>query len=407
MRAMMMALKSPWLGSQKFEQFLSYFPGLWLGSIALGTSVEAICFILAIISIMLQRNAWSRIRNNYPHIWFWSLLSIAVWMTISLFWTPFWDHEAWFNLKKVYRLLLLPMMMLGFDDENHRLRALQVFIFMMLVPSVICVLNFFEWIQFRDNDPGHIFYNHILTGFQMCFAAYLSLVLFYQKYLNDDNKAFGYLGLAIFFSLVVTCANTGKMAYVLYFVLMVHAMLHMGGKRVRWTLFAGMSLILMAMLFLSPTFHQNVHSLKDNVQQFHQGDKATTLGFRVQFHHFAYVLFKKHWFVGGGAGSYVHWFKMLNPVPEWTLPPNSHSQYWLIATEHGIVGLVLWAIFLIYLALVSMHVPLYGQIWRGFMLAVLINSFTDNVLNYCIGYLFLGLTAMMLAVAHQNRPRAF
>ncbi|NBX84377.1 MAG: hypothetical protein EBQ95_02060 [Gammaproteobacteria bacterium] len=403
MTVLMPPMRWSLMRSQKLENVLAYLPGLWMGSIVLGTSIEAICFFLALISIAFQPNAWVRIRNYYPHIWFWSLLSIALWMTISLFWTPLWDHEAWFNLKKVYRLLLLPVMMLGFDSDEKRMRALHAFVIMMLIPAMICVLNFFHVIQFRDEDPGHIFYNHILTGFQLCMAAYLSMVMFHQRHLKNDPKAYIYLAVGIALSLVVTCANSGKMAYVLYFVLMGHAFFYMSGKHSRWFLFGGMMVIVMGMFFMSPMVHTGIESLYKNVHQFEQGEKATTLGFRIQFHHFAYTLFKKHWFAGGGAGSYVHWFKILNPVPEWDRPPNSHSQYWLVASEHGLIGLMLWALFLGYLALMSVHVPFYGQIWRGFMLAVLINSFTDNVLNYCIGYMFLGITAMMLVAAHQTK----
>ena len=49
------------------------------------------------------------------------------------------------------------------------------FLVTMVLSCVLSMLKFVHLLHWRDADPGHLFYNYILTGFMFAFAAFLLL----------------------------------------------------------------------------------------------------------------------------------------------------------------------------------------------------------------------------------------
>ncbi len=370
-----------------------WLPALWVGSIPLGVSTEAIFMVLAILCILAQPNTLTELRQFTTSKWFYSLLSILIWTSLSLFWAPSIHHESLSVVKKLMQFFLIPIFMLGFTNQSIKDRALHCFLISSLLPLCISAYKFtyvFQWVPY--NDPGQIFYNHILTGFIAAFAAYVSL----SYYLETKKNI--YLLPLFLFTIQIFILNTGKMAYVEYFILTLFAIWPHTSNRLKiLSLLAiiGLSFIL---LICSPNVYQNVQSTLHDLQIYQQGQKATSLGFRAQFFSFAFQLFQKHWLIGNGPGSYYYWFQQLNPVPEWPFAPNAHNQYLFILAEEGIMGLGLWIIFF-YNLWPDCHFKLFfNRIFSGFLLLIIISGLTDTVLNVsCPSYLLIAMAAIALS----------
>ena len=189
-----------------------WLPALWVGSIPLGVSIEAIFMVLAILCILAQPNTLTQLRQFTTLKWFYSLVTILVWTALSLFWAPSIHHETLSVVKKLMQFFLIPIFMLGFINQTIKDRALHCFLVSSLVPLCISAYKF-TWIPY--GDPGQIFYNHIITGFIAAFAAYISLSYFLETKKNI------YLSPLLLFTIQVFIFNTGKMAYVEYFILML------------------------------------------------------------------------------------------------------------------------------------------------------------------------------------------
>jgi O-antigen ligase len=380
------------MNTLSLQQLLRYCPVVWVGAIALGPSIESVCFVLMLFSICVQPHALHRITEHAKQPWYIALLLIAAWTTLSSLWAPHWDLETWFSLKKIYRLLLVPLIMLVLNDPLTKQRALDCFLFTMSITALLALAKYNHWLIWRDEDPGHLFYNHIITGFMAAFAAYLSLTLCIIK------RYWVYGLLWLLFSLQILVINPGKMACGLYLVLMIRMMWIYRKNAWLWPIIAcgGVSLL------FSPVFQQGVLSLLHDGHLFQHGERATSLGFRVQFHQFAWTLVKAHPFLGNGPGAYAYWFKQLNPVPAWLAAPNTHSQYWLIATETGLMGMLLWANALIALWRQASVCAEYGELFKALLLIIALNSLTDNVIDVSVGYLFLAFAALAFA---QNKTQ--
>ena len=109
------------------DEMLKAMPIVWVASIALGPTIETICSMLTLASFLIRPEIYHQSLKSMLTEWYLSLLAIVIWGSLSLFWAPEISHEAWSNLRKVYRLLLLPFIIQAFIDEDHCLKALDAF----------------------------------------------------------------------------------------------------------------------------------------------------------------------------------------------------------------------------------------------------------------------------------------
>lgn len=87
--------------------------------------------------------------------------------------------KAGLILKKVLKLLCIPLFILGFQNHTQKDMGLKLFVLAALIPCSLSFMKYFFQIDWHDpQDPGHVFYNHILTGFIASFAAYLALKIY-------------------------------------------------------------------------------------------------------------------------------------------------------------------------------------------------------------------------------------
>jgi len=371
------------------QKVISFFPILWLASIPLGVSIEAFALCFTLFAIFHQKNIWPRLQQNLQAPWIYPFSAILVWTFLGLIWTPHIHHDTWFQLKKLTSFFLIPLLMLGFEQEHHKKMALQALLIASLIPFVMSIAKYyFSWKLHHNDDPGHLIYNHILTGFLTSYAAFVALEFWFHE------KKSQYLFIFFLFSYQVLVINTGKMAYLLYASLILFGFWTITPKKYHLSLILLGLLSAILLVLFSPTIHQMSVNLQQEILDFFHGNKATSFGYRVQFHTFALNIFKQHWLVGAGPGAYTHLFKIINPVPSWPYAPNVHSQYWLILSEQGIVGLILWGWFIIRLIQMPMYSAFYQKLWHGLLLILLLNSFTDVVFFACPGYLMMAMAAV-------------
>jgi O-antigen ligase len=373
---------------------MSYFgPALWVASIPYGPTISSIFFVLGLLSFFIQRPQQDALLASLKTPWFFAIILLISWTLISLTWTPEFSHDTWSNVKKVLRFLFIPLLLMGLQNQNQKDMAFNGFILGMVITSFLSVIKlFFAYDWHQDLDAGHVFYNHIITGFLGVYAAFCSLYFYFEK--KSHSK--WYLFAFIIISIEVLVVNSGRASYVLYPLLILPYLWFKLDNKIRWLIPALGLLFITIILYFSNTFQLRLTETLNDLQSLHQGPKASSIGFRVQFYHFSYFLFQKHIFIGNGPGSYFYYFKLLNPVPDWPGPPNPHSQYWLILVEEGIIGMSLWTFaFLQFFRKMD-------TLGRGYIFLLLINCFSDVIFYSCPGQLFLGIAALTLCKGKQK-----
>lgn len=378
----------------------SIVPMLWLCSIPLGNTLRSILFVGCIACIFFQKQALFQIKVQLESTWF-IFLSLAIgWSMISISWAPAFEHQTKFYLNKLLFLMIFPIIVPVFSTIKKSKLVLDGFLISMLIPFSLALIKYYtHWQWHGDDDPGHLFYNHIITGLYSTFAAFVALEMFFNY-----RKAIYLLAWALF-SFQVLGINTGKMSYLLYLVILGFSLWPRCKNSYRLGFVIVLPCLILMIYQLSHTLQHGVEHLLQDWQQFQKGQADTSLGFRIQFHRFAYLQFSKHWLIGGGLGSYDHWFKVLNPVPAWTYEPNTHSQFWFFLSDTGCVGLMLWLGFFMSLTLQARKLGWYGHIFMGFLIIFTINCFSDNLLFASPTSLLIGLWGL-INQAHENNKHS-
>lgn len=366
-----------------------WLPCFWLASIPLGPSIQSILLVITLISILIDIKHFSQLKYMMREQWFIFLILAIGYSLLSLIWTPAIQSESIFYIKKNLDLLLIPILALAFQDEAQKTLALKGFLIAAFIPVLIAIyLKTFNTSIHGDFDQGHIFYNHIITGFYAAIAAFISLQFFIIEKKRLYALAF------ILFSIQCLFLNTGRFAYLLYFALLgLSIYAYIPKKYIFITIFIAL-MILIAGIGFSPVIKTGINSFLQDIQQYQHGDKQTSLGYRLQFHAFAIQQFLHHPYLGNGIGGFDALFNQLSPVPSWQFKPNTHSQYLLFACDYGLLGLFFWGGFFYYLVVNLKQAPFLHVIFYGFMLALCLNFFTDNMLYASPGHLLMALAAI-------------
>ena len=366
-----------------------------LFSLPLSTSGLDIFLVLSLSLILMTPEYWTKLKTAFSQPWFILFLLFFIYVCFACFWSEATAHAQWVVLGKYLKLLYLPILAVGFHQVELRQRALHVFMGAM---GLVCCVAWIKWlhlIKFHGDDDGYIFKNHIMTGYMMDLAAYLALAAWIK---SKGNQRVGYGCLFLLFSYHVLFIGTGRMAYLTYFVLMVIFILqYLSWKKSM----AGLLLVLTVVLgafYLSPAIQLGVENTQKELLAYQHNEKNTSLGYRVQFHQFAYDLFERHPWIGSGTSGFIDAFEKENPVPQWGARLfEPHSQYWLIAVDFGVIGLLLFTSLFIGLFAVSSQLKETGRFAAALLLSFLFACMTDSFLLYSgTGYVLVLLMSVCL-----------
>ncbi|WP_419420935.1 O-antigen ligase family protein [Legionella sp. D16C41] len=367
-----------------------------LFTIPISSSGKSIFAVLTIASILMFSEYRLQIKHVLGQAWCRALLVFVGLTLVACFWSPADIKVKLFVLEKYSKLLYLPIFLVGFRNKQVRLIGLHAFLVAMALTALLSIGKKFNILTLSYLDADQVFRNHIMTSMMMVFATYLSgYLLFRQK---GNLSRFFYGSLVIIYSYQILFINASRLGYLLYAILMILLIIQM----LNWR--QAMIGIVSVLLFwglaykVSSTMQIGVNALSDNFKYFQQS-KNTSIGFRLQFHSYAKNLFERHPLIGNGTGSFIHYFKKEDPIPAWghkLLEP--HSQYWLIAAEFGVIGLLIFAAFYCFLLKEALQLKEWRFAAIALLVSIAVGNLSDSLLFYSgSGYFFLVLMALFLS----------
>lgn len=338
-----------------------------------------------------------------------SAFFFLLWIGLACLWSPAPEVEQLIAIKKYAKLLCLPLFIVAFANSVSREWALRAFLSAM----VLCtILVFVQWIgRFNFGHytaVGSLFRNYIMLGHMTALASYLTAwraidalqQVVSSRNLFTNSAAFWiYATLFVLFSVEILFLSEGRTGYVLYFGLLMLLMLQR--FNLKQCLLGAALLIFFAVsaFYISQSFRVGVEALVDEVQQYQAGIEDSSIGDRFQFQVFSKKLFLEKPWIGHGTASLAYFFEVENPVPNWDQAKlrEPHNQYWLVAAELGVVGLILFGLFLSYLAYAILSLPTMKPLAFAVLASFLVGNMTDSLLYYSgTGYLFLMMMGLCL-----------
>ncbi|KTC98673.1 O-antigen ligase family protein [Legionella erythra] len=315
-------------------------------TLPLSMTLKSITLIGGLLAASLSPDLRQDMVKIIREPWFYAILTLFTLVLLgSITGIADWKSKLIF-INKYSKFLFIPFIALAFQHPRLRWLAIHAFLGAMTITLLISFLKALSWVTMNPvNDPGAVFHNHIVTGFYMAFAAFLSANL--ARTPKKTPLRLGYAALALLFSYQTLFINTGRTGYVIYSLLLILFL---------WQSIPARKMPLYIIIILpcallvayhSMALNTGVKAIVHDVQNYQEGNnKNTSVGFRLQFHQYAKKLFLAHPVWGTGTAGFTYSYRQEQPIPAWgknLLDP--HNQYWLIAAEYGVIGLLVLAVF--------------------------------------------------------------
>lgn len=388
------------------KRWVFFFLAVTLFAFPLSSSGKSIFLSLAVITILLIPDFRSDLLLTYKTPWSIAAGLLFFIVVLACFWSPANKTDLFFAIERYLKLLYLPILVVGFQSLKSRKTGLNCFLAAMFITALLSTLKYYGFLNFLPFDSDYVFRNHIMTGLMGAFAAYLSLLFCYEQ---KGYSRFIYLGLALLFSYHILFINGGRTGYIIYLLLILGLLVQLCNLR---QAIAG--LIIIAFLFVaayysSPVMRGRIASIPVQLSHYQTSDKNTEIGYRLQFHQYAYKLFAKHPLLGNGTGSFTYYFDLERPVPSW---PGRlwepHSQYWLMLSEYGIVGLLALLWFFAVLIKAALQLRQMRPVAIGMLLLFIVGNLSDSLLFYSgTGYFFILVISLCLGEFLEQKKLSF
>jgi O-antigen ligase len=394
--------------ASRMTKVIKFFLYGCLFCIPLSPSLKSICVNAAALCILASSEHRQKFGVIIRQYWCQATIIFFIFTLLACLWSP--SHHPMVIVFKYLKLLYLPILVLGFQDAKTRENGINIFILAMVITAILSCLKCLHYLHIKSDDPGAIFHNHIITGFMMAFAAYLAgmrvITTLRKPSTTLGMRCLPTLGMALAF-IITSCQilfiGTGRVGLVLYFLLLILLAIQFAQPKI-----AILFIILIALGLGAATFVKTQNNaiswgmakMTYDLRELKQGNKNTSLGFRLMFHTYAKKLFLQSPIYGHGTGSFAYLFKKDDPVPSWTAPNllDPHSQYWLILSEYGILGMLLLLNIFLSLFLVCRKLKTMRPVLLGLLIGFIISNITDSLLLYsAVGYLFVVFTALAVS----------
>ena len=388
------SLKSNWR-SWSIQSWVALLLGMSLFALPLSSTAKSVFVVISLGTILFSPAYRLTLLTMVAKPWCQAAFALFFIALLACIWSPADLHEKLMAIEKYSKLLYLPILAAAFTDSRARNFGLHGFLLAMVVTCFVSVLWFYGYLSLSEVEGGGVFRNRIMTGFMMAFAAYLSSFLFTQQ-IGKNKLIYGLL--TLLFTYHVFFINEGRTGYVVYFILMVLLMLQTFSWR-QAILGIALGCSLFGFIYYqSPVMQGAIHKAINDCRMYSKNEKDTNIGFRLQFHDYAYTLFKRSPWVGNGTASFTHTFHLENPIPgrgDKLLEP--HSQYWLIASEFGLLGCISFVFFLGCLIGASLRLKTLKPLAFAVLLPFIAGCWSDSLLFYSgTGYFFILFMALCL-----------
>ena len=311
-----------------------------------------------------------------------------------------WTKQAWF--KPVVLLILLPWIGLLWTDDIHSglrfakksyywlyafaiLSVCHIYSPKILINSflaglsltvIISMLQYVEVIPMPKGYPAG-FMGHIVYSLLLVYGILLLSFYYREAKLKKHRVAIMVLIAAYVFSLSV---NTGRIGYFAFAFLSPWILYNLLGRKHIIIFVVSVSALIM-LLSLSPTVQNRSKIAVDEIKEYYNGDKNTSIGRRFHMWEGAIKMFMENPVMGVGTGGYAIEMKKYRDAPD--LPEyfsHPHNSFLYMATSYGIIGLVIfiWLLAVFFRKGWRARTTMEGFSILSFGAVLLIGSMTDT-----------------------------
>jgi O-antigen ligase len=180
----------------------------------MSSSAKSICLGLSVGTILFTPNFRTDLISLFSTNWCKGAIFLFCSALIGCLWSPADFSQQLIVIEKYSKLLYLPILVVGFQNRTTRQLSLYAFLAAMLITCCLSILKFHGYLPFFSFAPDNVFRNHIMTGFMVAFAAYLSFLFCFRQQ-RYARIAYGFL--ALIFTYQVLFVSGSRTGYIIYY----------------------------------------------------------------------------------------------------------------------------------------------------------------------------------------------
>lgn len=377
-----------------FERLSQIFAVLTAFALPLSTAALMIFFTAAVLCSLLAGNCYEKyliLRLNPMALMF--IVFFALFLIGLSYTTAQWPR-ALHTITKYSKFLLGFFLFSIFKHEKTAHFAFFAFLLAASLTLFLSLLKYFgHWdLLHRFVSDSGVFKDHIFTGFLLAFSSYCFAI-----FAISIKNAWRWLFVVLFMLAAynVLFINLGRSGYVVLFSLL----LLLASQLFRWKgLLAGILISIFlcsGLLFLPDNFKERFNLIHKEINQYKQGNFATSVGLRLEFYHNSFKLLKKHPWIGTGTGSFAQDYVSVSPDKQFATQ-NPHNEYLNIAVQFGLLGvMVLLTLFIVHartsFRLQGLHQYFAQAVLVSIVVGSLFNSWLMDVTQGCFYVIFTAL----------------
>ena len=311
------------------------------------------------------------------------------------------------SLGKATRLMFIPLLITVFQDDSTRRRAWYGFISAMLLTLALSyllwlgILPKWEIIKGDVADPT-IFKLHITHNLLMAFTAFVCAVQ--ARYAATSRQRAIWVMLALLAAFNVLLMVQGRTGYLVLMVLLIY----MGIAWLRWK---GLAIalatigLLAALAYALPLGYLHQRSALafhefDTSQPNEAASESSSIGQRMEFYRNTLEIVLQRPLLGAGTGGFKHAYAEHVQGSAQLATLNPHNEYLMVASQLGLVGLVLlMGLFAIQLRTAT-HLPSIRErmLAQGMVLSIITASaVTSTLIDYTEGWFYAWMSGLLFA----------
>lgn len=299
------------------------------------------------------------------------------------------------------RLLLVPLAVAAFYEKSHKLQAAWVLVVTLTLCSFLSYVTYVLNVGVYKYPPGIIIRNHATQGMLFSVGAFVSFFLLrFSYWKNPAQHYFLWLGLTATASNIVLINKAGS-GYLALLVLVFVSVYVLWQGRPKALAFIAVTAIFAAILAISPVTKEQIKQAVEEVVNYKNARHSTSMGVRMVMLDNTLEMIKKRPWLGYGTGGFgVGYHEQVKGKTGWQafLTDDPHNQFLKIYAEYGLVGFLIFLLFIVSFFYQKIAEPWCFLGW-GVLLAWCATSlFSSHFSTFSEGRFLLLWCAMMLAI---------
>ncbi len=328
-------------------------------------------FILDIIILLwLIEGQWKRkfeiLGSSKPFIYYFVFI---LFIGLSLLWSDsiydgFWTHHSHNGVsayikKYIFGFMLVPIMMTSMREKYKKV-LISAFLSAIFISEITSWAVYMEWIHMKGvlaSDPSP-FMHHSLYSIFLAITVFVLLTEFFRIKSIYVRVLIIFFILSALINLFLNGGRLGQLAFFMALLVYIFMKFRITFKTIIFSIITIVSIFLLAYK-ISPTFHLRVNTSIHSLEKISQGEFNTSWGNRVYALIVAKDIVIENPIVGVGLGSAKKEFVEKSKEyphgalvrPLWHL----HNGYMQILVETGVMGLLLFFLFLYILLMMPLE----------------------------------------------------